>query len=290
MCPLGTPDHIRRWNPHMNKSRQAFTLIELLVVIAIIAILAAILFPVFAQAKEAAKKTSCLSNLKQVGTASYMYNADYDDTAPMIVVATFTGPVMTQSYWFGGFNVDFSTLTATFRAELGLMHPYMKSQPITGCASTASKLNVKSANLWPNPPFTLVNFENAPMGYGANSYIWKGTGNALNMSEVSAVAETILIADAVRIDLMTSNIMPGISTDGVNMFQPSTYGVHAKKANVAWADGHAKSMQVSKRPANYYSSTQVQQISEANNIGDIMNGSYPYGNAWENYYYRADKP
>ncbi|MDR3689030.1 MAG: prepilin-type N-terminal cleavage/methylation domain-containing protein [Fimbriimonas sp.] len=60
--------------------KKAFTLIELLVVIAIIAILAAILFPVFAQAKLAAKKTADLSNLKQLGTASLMYLNDYDDT------------------------------------------------------------------------------------------------------------------------------------------------------------------------------------------------------------------
>ena len=59
-----------------------FTLIELLVVIAIIAILAAILFPVFARAKEAAKKSVCLSNLKQLGLGMTMYNADYDDEYP----------------------------------------------------------------------------------------------------------------------------------------------------------------------------------------------------------------
>src|SRR5688572_26449263 len=62
--------------------KRAFTLIELLVVIAIIAILAAILFPVFAQAKLAAKKTTTLSNIKQVGTATLIYAGDYDDVYP----------------------------------------------------------------------------------------------------------------------------------------------------------------------------------------------------------------
>ena len=63
--------------------KKAFTLIELLVVIAIIAILAAILFPVFAQAKVAAKKTSDLSNLKQIGTATFIYGSDNDDLFPL---------------------------------------------------------------------------------------------------------------------------------------------------------------------------------------------------------------
>jgi prepilin-type N-terminal cleavage/methylation domain-containing protein len=63
----------------MNHSHRAFTLIELLVVIAIIAILAAILFPVFAQAKVSAKKAADLSNIKQIGTATVMYQNDYDD-------------------------------------------------------------------------------------------------------------------------------------------------------------------------------------------------------------------
>jgi prepilin-type N-terminal cleavage/methylation domain-containing protein len=66
----------------MNTQRRAFTLIELLVVIAIIAILAAILFPVFAQAKAAAKKISCLSNMKQAGTAVHIYAGDTDDLIP----------------------------------------------------------------------------------------------------------------------------------------------------------------------------------------------------------------
>lgn len=67
----------------MSLQRRAFTLIELLVVIAIIAILAAILFPVFAQAKEAAKKTTTLSNGKQMGTGLHLYFADFDDCTPI---------------------------------------------------------------------------------------------------------------------------------------------------------------------------------------------------------------
>ncbi len=63
----------------MPKNSMGFTLIELLVVIAIIAILAAILFPVFAQARESARQTTCLSNLKQIGTANMMYIQDYDE-------------------------------------------------------------------------------------------------------------------------------------------------------------------------------------------------------------------
>ena len=66
------------------KNNRAFTLIELLVVIAIIAILAAILFPVFAQAKESAKRTVCLSNTKQAILGFLMYSTDSDDTSPTV--------------------------------------------------------------------------------------------------------------------------------------------------------------------------------------------------------------
>src|SRR5579872_2787695 len=64
------------------RGRRGFTLIELLVVIAIIAILAAILFPVFARAREQARKASCISNMKQLGLAALMYTQDYDETWP----------------------------------------------------------------------------------------------------------------------------------------------------------------------------------------------------------------
>src|ERR1700744_1312610 len=69
--------------PQLNAKRNAFTLIELLVVIAIIAILAAILFPVFAKAREKARQTSCLSNEKQMGLGFMQYVQDFDETFPV---------------------------------------------------------------------------------------------------------------------------------------------------------------------------------------------------------------
>src|SRR3989441_13135185 len=86
----------------MRPRTKAFTLIELLVVIAIIAILAAILFPVFAQAREAARKTTCLSNMKQLTLGWLMYNQDYDEANPMTAqCCTAAG---NQTYWLT--NID----------------------------------------------------------------------------------------------------------------------------------------------------------------------------------------
>lgn len=111
-------------------SRRAFTLIELLVVIAIIAILAAILFPVFAQAKAAAKKSSDLSNMKQIGLGIMMYVGDHDDTYP-------------QAYWYkndlgdlGGY-VQFS----------GSTMPYVKNADLW-----VSPMNPQNALVPTNPP------------------------------------------------------------------------------------------------------------------------------------------
>src|ERR1700733_8740150 len=96
----------------MNKSRAVgFSLIELLVVIAIIAILAAILFPVFAQAKQAAKKTVDLSNTKEMGLAFMMYANDYDDTAP------FSREVINPSDWWTARMLNWRDLT----------YPYIKN-------------------------------------------------------------------------------------------------------------------------------------------------------------------
>ncbi len=100
----------------MNR-RFGFTLIELLVVIAIIAILAAILFPVFARAREKARQTSCLSNLKQIGLAETMYQQDYDERTASYQ----SHPAAASDY--------------NFRA---MLDPYMNNEQIWACASDNS--------------------------------------------------------------------------------------------------------------------------------------------------------
>src|SRR5690348_4323783 len=112
--------------------RRAFTLIELLVVIAIIAILAAILFPVFAQAKAAAKKTACLSNVKHLSLATFMYINDYDDMMPPFNQLVATSPLYVFRYLWGDLTLpaNFDSSNASWDFTKGFIQPYMKNVPI----------------------------------------------------------------------------------------------------------------------------------------------------------------
>ena len=105
---------LKRRPPARSRTRRAFTLIELLVVIAIIAILAAILFPVFARARENARRTSCLSNQKQIGLATMQYLQDYDEK--YMVVDHGTGYA-----WFDP------------------LQPYIKNEQVFRCSSFPSE-------------------------------------------------------------------------------------------------------------------------------------------------------
>jgi len=112
--------------------KRAFTLIELLVVIAIIAILAAILFPVFAQAKEAAKKTQCLSNTNQLGKAVQLYATDYDDQIVPWLECSTTGAAFGNANCVPPWTNTIDKLS--MRAWTGRLQPYIKAggDPKTG--------------------------------------------------------------------------------------------------------------------------------------------------------------
>jgi len=113
-------------------NRSGFTLIELLVVIAIIAILAAILFPVFAQAREKARQASCISNLKQISTAIIMYTQDYDEKFPLFFAgqcARVTNPLNANDTPGG------SAGPGRWNMWQNQIYPYLKNWDVYGCPS-----------------------------------------------------------------------------------------------------------------------------------------------------------
>ncbi len=279
------------------QSRRGFTLIELLVVIAIIAILAAILFPVFAQAKAAAKKTTCLSQTKQISLGTLMYCGDYDDYEPLMEIGgppqfaqSGDGPAPTIlfTFWFGGVGLDLNNPSVGWQIvpNAGLLYPYMKSQAIMACPSATTPKNLDGGI---QHAFNL--------GYGVNYNVigpgpdMGGKGSATTTS-MAAPAETILLSDAASaievpsLGLEPSFILQPPSSGG----SPTMYGVHTQKCNVAWCDGHSKSASLSKRPSSYYNDAAVQGLCETNFMGDVMNAQYPYGSDWQDYYFRLDKP
>ncbi|HEY0866305.1 MAG TPA: type II secretion system protein [Fimbriimonas sp.] len=110
--------------------RRAFTLIELLVVIAIIAILAGLLFPVFAQAKAAAKKTQCISNLRQIGSAITLYMGDYDDVFPHALDAS---DKFAPDIWMH--EPEFRERIPYMPLLCDVLQPYSKSKDLFKCPS-----------------------------------------------------------------------------------------------------------------------------------------------------------
>jgi len=181
----------------MNKKIGAFTLIELLVVIAIIAILAAILFPVFAQAKEAAKKTSCLSNEKQFSLGSIMYSGDYDDT--MVMGWNESMPVLR----------DNGSVYRTWFPWTAAIQPYVKNLQILLCPDAASDAFINQANKTARTEIY------APYGYNYG-YLGKYAGSdpaqngnllwtPISATAVNRAANTVMFTESTGVDYATAD-------------------------------------------------------------------------------------
>jgi prepilin-type N-terminal cleavage/methylation domain-containing protein/prepilin-type processing-associated H-X9-DG protein len=214
--------HLRR-QVGRKRSQQGFTLIELLVVIAIIAILVAILFPVFAQAREAARKTACLSNVRQIGSAIMMYTQDYDEQ--MVYARSFGRLWSMQSWWGNGGQGE-----RTDDVELpDLLLPYTKNQGIFFCPSVPKSMRWE---LWNGAPTNTFTFEQNGTSY---FYNWLVTGTCcvpaqahipifrLSLAAIPAPAEAMLVWDMPFYRGLNQSFVP-----------------HMEGTNVGFADGHCK--------------------------------------------------
>lgn len=200
----------------MTHKSRGFTLIELLVVIAIIAILAAILFPVFARAREKARQATCLNNLRQLSTATLMYAQDYDETFPMSL------------YHASGVSYVF------YHTQM----PYMKNSDIFVCPSerdaiTRAGLNARVFSMFGLPlapgfevasyNFNYAVFEDGP----SKPPIPTPNHRVVTISEIPFPAETVMCSD-------------GAIEVSPNLFNSPCVGRHNQVVNANYVDGHTK--------------------------------------------------
>jgi prepilin-type N-terminal cleavage/methylation domain-containing protein/prepilin-type processing-associated H-X9-DG protein len=219
------------------KRQNGFTLIELLVVIAIISVLAAILFPVFSQAREKARSVSCMSNLKQFASAELMYAQDYDEMLTGVGIrADCTADPQLTCHGITPWQM--------------MLLPYTKNDALARCPSASDP----RASMGPNDaPFFL--------SYGWNwSYLGGHfTETWVNLASITAPADTIMFADAtesptsgffaiasplaLRQYLGASVVDTQAFWQGENGQSPAVGRIasrHTGGANVAFADGHVK--------------------------------------------------
>jgi prepilin-type N-terminal cleavage/methylation domain-containing protein/prepilin-type processing-associated H-X9-DG protein len=215
--------------PPQKSHRRAFTLIELLVVIAIIAILAAILFPVFARARENARRTSCLSNLKQIGLGFMQYTQDYDEKYPINMYGNYSGknqqpqtdPAM-PGFVYQSRN-DYGDNTGKWISWMDCIYPYIKSTQLFVCPSAKDR--------------TTTSYGYSPTigGYYPNST----TNIPMSDSAIQQPTRSMLVLD--WNSAFHAACTPSIyvtyrnSSDWHDRLYP-----HLGGTNIAFADGHAK--------------------------------------------------
>jgi len=217
-------------------SRKGFTLIELLVVIAIIAILAAILFPVFARARENARKSTCQSNLKQLGMGILMYVQDYDEKAPPNHASykiTINGNERWAEWWY-------------------LVHPYTKNYQVFTCPSNSGGFSVPNPEGGPNIRVTYAKrgcYEDVIPGDGSNAF-WRG-----DFVQIEEPAQTICLGDWGTGS--GHRLCPHYHAGSTYVGYPHV-NLHMDGCNYAFWDGHVKWMKYDQtlRPVNLWKMSQ----------------------------------
>jgi prepilin-type N-terminal cleavage/methylation domain-containing protein/prepilin-type processing-associated H-X9-DG protein len=237
--------------------RTGFTLIELLVVIAIIAILASILFPVFARARANARRSSGLSNLKQIGLGLMQYQQDYDERFPNTVTER-------QAQYYPGY-ADTPEFTGQFSIR-GILQPYVKSIQLFKDPSAPSWPDA-AAGVWYPSDYGFHNNEgNLPSGASSTQITWYknnptfGWNGNVSLAAINKTAEFIVSADAARPNNPNNPSRGGLypfdsgditttPSDGTFPFVggvPYSAGQagpsirHLGGTNFLFADGHAK--------------------------------------------------
>jgi prepilin-type N-terminal cleavage/methylation domain-containing protein/prepilin-type processing-associated H-X9-DG protein len=206
----------------MKALRAGFTLIELLVVIAIIAILAAILFPVFAQARESARAVSCLSNVRQVGLAYQMYVQDYDEMTPIIA----------QDWWVGviPYIKSYNLLLCPDRDDVTGHRDDTAAAGGCDATGTICKIEGYAYNWGP------INSRGGGLTAQKDS---NGIAQGISIAKIVAPADTFAFGDTYD----TPRMNLGMWTQLCTYNGTSNSGLrHRAGFNIAFVDGHAKSV------------------------------------------------